>query len=102
MSTNLGSIYTGSKNDRIRSCIYVDKNIDSTLFPRVSFRNISTVIAEISNKIIIIVSAFLPYDSHEMPSGDLMGDIVKNFQKEQIMILVGCDSNIHLTSYLLA
>ena len=43
----------------------------------------------------VVCSAYLPYDSEEPPLSRELGDLVRYCEKENLHLLVGCDS-VHI------
>jgi hypothetical protein len=44
---------------------------------------------------LVVCSAYLPYDSEDPPPSKELDDLVHYFEKENLYLVVGCDSNAH-------
>ena len=52
-----------------------------------------------SEKRLVVCSAYLPYDSEDPPRSRELEESVQHCGKENIQLLVGCESNAHHTAW---
>jgi len=88
------SSYKLDTKERVRSCIYTSKNINSYKLNQFTNKDITTIGIKLKKKSLIFCSAYLPHDQ-ENPVEPLLVNIITYCQKEKIDLIIGTDSNAH-------
>ena len=89
-------------NDRNRACILA-KDMNIWELPGFSCRDLVAVLVTYEvdgvEKRLVVCSAYLPYFSEDPPPSRELEELVRHCGKENIQLLVGCDSNAHHTAW---
>jgi hypothetical protein len=96
------TLYPMTGKDRPRACILV-MNMNLWLPPVFSCRDLVAVLVkyyeERAERRTVVCSAYLPYDSTDPRPSRELEDLVRYCEKENLHLLVGCDSNAHHTAW---
>jgi hypothetical protein len=88
--------------DRPRACILA-RNMNLWVLPEFSCRDLVAVLVkyneEGTERRMVVCSAYLPYDSEDPPPSRELEDLMRYCEKENLYLLVGCDSNAHHTAW---
>lgn len=98
MGSLKGTTFVDPKQNKPRTCIYVPGYIQALLLPHLSGRDITVVqiSCDVGEKIdIILVSAYLPGDSTDLPPSRELMEVVNYCERNQKHLIIGCDSNAH-------
>jgi len=88
--------------DRSRGCIFA-RNMNIWELPGFPCRDLVAVLVTYevdgAEKRLVVCSAYLPYDSEDPSPSRELEERVQHSSKENIQLLVGCDSNAHHTAW---
>jgi hypothetical protein len=88
--------------ERSRACI-IATYMNLWVLPEFSCRDLVAVLVkyngEGAERRIVVCSSYLPYDSEDPPPSRELEDLVRYCEKENLYLLVGCDSNAHHTAW---
>jgi hypothetical protein len=91
------SLFSVNGIDRPQACILM-RNETAWMLPGFFCRDLVAVLIKYNEegmeRRLVICSAYLPYDSEDPPSKELE-DLVRYCEKENLYLVVGCDSNAH-------
>ncbi|XP_055714217.1 uncharacterized protein LOC129808462 [Phlebotomus papatasi] len=95
-----GNLYYSNRvNHKIRTCIYVSKDINAMFLPQYSTGDLVAVKVEIETARgrgeLVLVSAYLPYDATDLPPSRELADLVAACGMNSWELLVGADANAH-------
>jgi hypothetical protein len=95
------TLYSAGGKERPRACILArDMNIWG--LPRFSCRDLVAVLVKYNEdgveRRLLVSSVYLPYDSEDPPPSRELEELVQYCDKEDLYLLVGCDSNAHHTA----
>ena len=90
--------YTGSK-EKPRACILLDRKMRSFLITQFSDRDTVTLLIKdnLTNENIYICSAYMPFDSPDMPPPRIIQELVAHCESKGINLILGTDANAHHT-----
>jgi len=92
------TLYSARGKDRSRACI-LGRDMNIWEFPGFSYRDLVAVLVKYeedgAERRLVVCSAYMPYDSEEPPPSRKLEELVRYCEKENIQLLVGCDSNAH-------
>ena len=88
--------YTGSK-EKPRACILLDRKMRSFLITQFSDRDTVTLLIKdnLTNENIYICSAYMPFDSPDMPPPRIIQELVAHCESKGINLILGTDANAH-------
>ena len=90
------SLYSVRGMGRSRACIFA-RNMNICELPGFPCRDLVAVLVtnevDGAEKRLVVCSAYLPYDSEDPPPSRELEERVQHCGKENIQLLVGCDSN---------
>ena len=96
------TLYSVRGKDRSRACILA-RNMNIWELPGFSCRDLVAVLVTYevdgAEKRLVVCSAYLPYDSDDPPLSRTLEELFRHCGKENIQLLVGCDSNAHHTAW---
>jgi len=73
------------------------------VLPDFSFRDLVVIqmkyLEDGAERRLVVCSAYLPYDSKDPPPSREMEKFVRHCEKENLRLIVGCDSNAHHTAW---
>jgi len=96
------TLYTQRGKDRPRACILA-RNMNIWELPGFSCRDLVAVLVKYeedgAERRLVVCSAYLPYDSEDLPPSRELENLVGYCENENIQLLVGCDSNAHHTAW---
>ena len=61
--------------------------------------NLVKYIEKRAKRLLAVCSAYLPYDSKDLPPSREMEELVRYCENENLHLIVGCDSNAHHTAW---
>jgi hypothetical protein len=96
-----GTVYSVVPGNNTRSCIYIRNHINALPLLELCSRDTTTVRITYTyrggRKVLIVASAYLPYDSDEPPPTKEMRDIIDYCYSRKKQLIIGCDANAHHT-----
>jgi hypothetical protein len=92
------SIFSVNGIDRPRACILI-RNETALMLPGLSCRYLVAVLIkyieeEVETRL-VVCSAYLPYDYDDPPPSKEFKDLLRYCEKENLYLVVSCDSNAH-------
>src|ERR1700744_4193569 len=102
---SLGTVFTGTRTENPRTCIFINKKFNSILVPELSNRDLTVVYLERkvkeADQPVMVASAYLPYDHPERREHVTteVKKLVNSCKAEKIPLIIGCDSNAHHIVY---
>ena len=98
-----GNLFVDTTNPTPRACILVTKDVNATLLPE--FTNRDLVAVEVKHQVggvaqrVVFASVYLPFDSVTPPPSQEMEALVAYCEQHQLPIILGCDANAHNISW---
>ena len=89
------NIFTGKENAKVRACILTTKNIGAWLLGQYSNEDQVAIAFKTNNKIIVLVSTYMPGDSIDAPPPQILKDLTLFCEGNGWDLLVGADANSH-------
>jgi hypothetical protein len=94
-----GKVLRANTVDKTRTCI-ITKGADATLLPQLSCGDFTAVqlrltLVDGTHRDVIIGSAYMPYDSEDLPPHEEINSLVAYAKDEGLELLLGCDANSH-------
>ncbi len=82
-----------------RTCIVLSKEVDAMQLQQFCSRDLTTVLVETKmegvTRKLILASAYLPFDSVDLPPSQEVVDLVDYHIRMGIPLVIGCDANAH-------
>jgi hypothetical protein len=95
-------LYSARRKNGPRACI-LGRDMNIWELPGFSCRDLVAVLVKYdedgAERRLVVCSAYLPYDSKDPPPTRELEELVRYCEKENIQLLVGCDSNVHHTAW---
>ena len=96
------TLFSANGIDRRRACILTG-NVTSWMIPGFSCRDLVAVLIKYNEvgaeQHLAVCSAYLPYDSEDPPPSKEFEDLMCFCEKENLYLVVGCDSNAHHSAW---
>jgi hypothetical protein len=96
------TLYSSGEKGRPRACILA-RNMNIWVLPGFSCRDLVAVLVQYiedgAEKRVVVCSVYLPYDSEEPSPSRELEELVRHCEKENLYLIVGCDSNAHHTAW---
>jgi hypothetical protein len=96
------TLYSARGKERPRACILV-RNMNAWVLPDFSCRDLLAIqmkyLEERAERRLVVCSAYLPHDSKDPPPSREIEELVRYCEKENLRLIVGCDSNAHHTAW---
>ena len=94
-----GKVLRANTADKTRTCI-ITKGVDATLLPQLSCGDLTAVqlrfkLMDGIYRDVIIGSAYMPYDSEDLPPQEEIKRLVAYAKDKGLELLLGCDANSH-------
>jgi len=86
--------FKADSNDRVRSCIYISKTLNTTKYNQFTNTDMTTIGVKLENKTIIICSLYLP-PYEEDPIEPIFTNLIDFCSKERLDLIIGTDANAH-------
>jgi len=94
-----GSIYYDTTSNIPRTCIVTTGAVKAQRLVQFTSRDLTAVLVTHRvggiTKTIVLASAYLPYDSPDLPTSKELADLVEYCKEQKHPLLVGCDTNAH-------
>ncbi|GAB0093494.1 uncharacterized protein DMENIID0001_086410 [Sergentomyia squamirostris] len=100
ISSRRGNLfYSHRGNDKVRACIFVTKDLNVLFLPQYSSGDLAVVKVGLKthcgSKDIVFASAYLPYDSTDLPPTAELANLVDVCQRNSWELVIGADTNSH-------
>jgi hypothetical protein len=96
------TLYSAGGIDRPRACFLVG-DMHSWLLTGFSCRDLVAVLVKYpengTERRVVICSAYLPYDSEDLPPTKELEELVRYCEEEHLYLIIRCDSNAHHTAW---
>jgi hypothetical protein len=96
------TLYCAGGTDRPRACVLAGSMI-SWMLPGFSCRDLVAVLFTYleggTERLLVICSAYLLYDSEDPPPTKELEDLVRYCEEENLYLIFGCDSNAHRSAW---
>ena len=92
-------ILRGAAKGKVRSLVLYKKNINVWMLNQFSDPDLVTISIKLNEKIVIMASVYMPYDSAGPPPPYLVRQLVKYCQDEKHELLLACDANSQHTAW---
>ena len=92
-------VFCGKKSGKIRACIAVDKCLDVWPLSQFSDEDQMAIGIESNGSTLILVSSYMPYDSHDEPPPNLLRNLVNFCVQKNYQLIIGADANSHNTAW---
>jgi splicing factor 45 len=101
LTNSRGKLYTVAPGKNSRSYNYIRNHINALPLLEFCSRDATTVriiyTYEEGNRELVVSSAYLPYDSDELPTSKEAKDIIHYCYSRKKQLIIGCDANAHHT-----
>ncbi len=101
ISNSIGTVFTGTRSENPRTCIFVNKKFNAILVTELSSRDLTVIFVERKIKgvddPVMLASAYLPYDHPERREHYTteLKRLVDRCKADKIKLIIGMDANAH-------
>ena len=96
---NCGKVLKANTADKTRTCI-ITTGVDATLLPQLNCGDLTAdqlrlTLVDGTQRDVIIGSAYMPYDSENLPPQEEIKSLVAHAKDKELHLLLGCDASTH-------